>query len=919
VVVALGVVVALAGLTVLAGWVLAVPQLKSVLPGAVSMKPNTALAFVLAGMALALLANPSASLRRKRAGQLLALLVTLIAGLTWCQYLFGWHLGIDELLFKDDPGAAATLIPGRMAPSTAACFLLLGPALVGIGWEPRRGGRPAEWLSLLVGCVSSSSVVEYVIGQPILYGFSEYTRMALHTAIVIFGLSAGVLLARPAQGIVGALRSGRISHLEQRLLGAVALALLGVLGGGGWFYNHQEKYERRRVEADLATIAQFKADQIVQWRDERLGDAAVLMSSRAFVESVARWLADPLSGNSESVLARFQAMRRHNHYHDVLLVDGRGQVRLSLSGRKPTFHAETVEAVAAALRTRRPVLTDLHRPPGNPTPQLEVIAPLLAGNETTSEPIGAVVLVFEAQRFLYPLTQSWPTASRSAEISVVRREGDSACFLNDSRFRPDTALELRIPLSRLEAPAARAALGQEGVFRGTDYRGVKVLSVLKQIPGASWGMVAKMDEAEALADWRLQSYFIRALMLLLVVVVLAAAGVVHQTTSKTRVQAQAAEVLRQREAELRDAQRVAHLGNWWWEPATDAVVWSEEIYRVFGLDPQRSAPSVEEQQRLYTPESWARLSNALQTALKTGTPYALDLEFLHPDGTTRWINARGEAVREADGRVERLRGTAHDITARKRAEETVARSMVELKRSNTELQDFAYVASHDLQEPLRKIQAFGERLHSKCAAELGPQGQDYLRRMEDAARRMALLIEDLLSYSRVTTQARRFEPVDLDEVAREVIKDLETRLQQTQGRVEVHGLPVLDADPTQMRQLLQNLLGNALKFHRPDAPPVVKVYRVEAVETPGLDGQVCQIAVEDNGIGFDEKYLDRIFTIFQRLHERGAYEGSGIGLAICRKIALRHDGSLTARSSPGAGATFIVTLPLHQSPGDDLT
>jgi PAS domain S-box-containing protein len=231
-----------------------------------------------------------------------------------------------------------------------------------------------------------------------------------------------------------------------------------------------------------------------------------------------------------------------------------------------------------------------------------------------------------------------------------------------------------------------------------------------------------------------------------------------------------------------------------------------------------------------------------------------------------------------------------------------------IARDNRELEDFAYVASHDLQEPLRKIQAFGDRLKARYAEALTTEGIDYLSRMQSAAGRMQSLINDLLVFSRITTKAQPFERVDLGLIAREVVHDLEVRIHQSGGEVVVGDLPALDADALQMRQLFQNLVGNGLKFQKSDVPP-----RVE-VSGNSVNGHV-QIVVTDNGIGFDEKYADRIFTMFERLHSRAAYEGTGIGLAICRKIAQRHGGDIRAYSSPGEGARFVVMLPVRHEHG----
>jgi light-regulated signal transduction histidine kinase (bacteriophytochrome) len=242
----------------------------------------------------------------------------------------------------------------------------------------------------------------------------------------------------------------------------------------------------------------------------------------------------------------------------------------------------------------------------------------------------------------------------------------------------------------------------------------------------------------------------------------------------------------------------------------------------------------------------------------------------------------------------------------------------ELERSNRELQDFAFVASHDLQEPLRKIQAFGDRLRTVQGPNFTEQGRDYLDRMHSAAGRMHTLINDLLTFSRVTTKAQPFTPTDLNKIAEDVVSDLETRIDDSGGAVEVGDLPVIEADELQMRQLLQNLIANALKFRKKDLPPLVTISAEKMASRPSENGEtapeeIVKIYVKDNGIGFDEKYLDRIFTPFQRLHGRNEYEGTGIGLAVCRKIVERHGGTLTAESKSGEGSTFIVTLPSTQS------
>ena len=276
-------------------------------------------------------------------------------------------------------------------------------------------------------------------------------------------------------------------------------------------------------------------------------------------------------------------------------------------------------------------------------------------------------------------------------------------------------------------------------------------------------------------------------------------------------------------------------------------------------------------------------------------------------------------LRADDGRVTGVVGIARDVTLSKRSEQSLEKYAEQLQRSNQELEQFAFIASHDLQEPLRKIQAFGQRIQQRMSDRIAEDEQDYLNRMVSASERMQKMIHDLLTFSRVTTKGQPFVEVDLNTVVGEVLEDLEVRIERSGAAVQVEGLPVLEADAMQMQQLLQNLIGNALKYQQPGTRPEVRVIgQVLPVEPGGRDGSAkgqrewVSIQVIDNGIGFDEQYTDRIFQPFERLHGRSEFEGTGMGLAICRKIVERHHGTLTARSQPGSGSMFVVTLPRKQ-------
>lgn len=310
---------------------------------------------------------------------------------------------------------------------------------------------------------------------------------------------------------------------------------------------------------------------------------------------------------------------------------------------------------------------------------------------------------------------------------------------------------------------------------------------------------------------------------------------------------------------------------------------------------------------LFPTSERARIEQALQALDNSdANEQHLDTLFQRMDGSLYPVELRLFASQGKKERVGVL--IAEDITERQQQLERLRAYAKRLESSNRELQDFAYVASHDLQEPLRKVQAFGDRLKINESERLSERGQDYIERMQSAAARMQILIIDLLQLSRVTTKGRPFEAVDLKQVALEVMDDLETRLQDVGGQIDIGALPTVNADPLQMRQLLQNLMGNALKFHRPEVSPHVRISaKLEDITTDAPAQYI--VTVEDNGIGFDNQYAERIFTPFERLHSRQEYEGTGMGLALCKKIVERHDGTITASGRPGEGTTFTITFP----------
>lgn len=304
---------------------------------------------------------------------------------------------------------------------------------------------------------------------------------------------------------------------------------------------------------------------------------------------------------------------------------------------------------------------------------------------------------------------------------------------------------------------------------------------------------------------------------------------------------------------------------------------------------------------------------AFERVIRDGTPFAIEKRYLRPDGSQIWVRNHVSLIQDQNQTPQGILAISQDITDRKKtemalktAQDGLKKYAAKLEKSNQELEHFAMIASHDLQEPLRKVIMFSEHLKTTTQDRLSDEGRDDIARMQQATRRMQNLIDDLLDLSRVTRRGKAFQSTDLGRVLEEVLADLHLSLKAAGGHVDIGPMTTIEADPGQMQQLLECLISNALKFHKEDYPPVINV------STRVLDARFCQITVEDNGIGIKDEYQERIFETFTRLHGKNAYPGTGIGLAIAKKIVERHNGTITVASAPNEGSVFTVTLPIRQ-------
>ncbi len=361
---------------------------------------------------------------------------------------------------------------------------------------------------------------------------------------------------------------------------------------------------------------------------------------------------------------------------------------------------------------------------------------------------------------------------------------------------------------------------------------------------------------------------------------------------------------------LNQAESLAEMGSWKWS-APDNLVWTEGLFSIFGKQMNSPISWNSFLDNVYE-EDKPLIEGFLEEMKVLDKAKAFDYRILK-EGRIHYL----DMTAKPQGSAGEIIGTVIDITEQKEYEKQLQQYNRELQRSNEDLEQFASVASHDLQEPLRKIRAFGDRLSLKFVSELGEQGTDYIQRMQSAAARMQVLIEDLLSFSRVSRVEAEFELLNPEMILKEVLEDLDVLIRTKEANITVEPVPQFSGNKVQIKRLFQNLISNGVKFRKPNEAPHITIkgeivsphdtFNEFGVSLSGHDH--VRISVMDNGIGFDVKYSEKIFNIFQRLHGRAAYEGTGIGLAICRKIVANHNGFITANSTENVGSEFIFIIP----------
>jgi PAS domain S-box-containing protein len=501
------------GFLALLGWVLALPWLTSFGAGLIPMAPSTALLFLMCGASVAVRARTPLSRRAFWISVAAGSLIALVALLLFVLSCLDIHPAVEHLVMNiSDPIGGAPR--GHISPIIAFCFLLASVSfLASLSKSATRSWRAALAISsagvLLATCLILLLV--YLYGVLLPFG-GTFIPPALNTslAFAMLGLALLALADWPPKLSRGLPADGFRNSFAFALF--YFLLAVGIVTGGWIYYLNSQRNHRTQIEDQLSAIADLKVGELVHYRKERLADGAVLFKNEPLSALVRRFL-----GKTEDAEAQRQIQiwlgkyLTHYGYDEIRLLDAQGVTRLSLPAGLPTVSASVAKSASSALRSGQVTLADFYRSDNDQRIHLGVLVPIL-DEQDANRPLGIFFLRIDPAAYLYPLIQRWPTPSESAETLLVRKEGNEAIFLNELRFQTNTALNLRTPLDRLTMPAVQAALGREGIWEGTDYRGVPVLAALRTVPGSPWALVARMDTAEVNAPVRNQLWQIVVLI-----------------------------------------------------------------------------------------------------------------------------------------------------------------------------------------------------------------------------------------------------------------------------------------------------------------------------------------------------------------------------------------------------------------------
>ena len=696
-------------------------------------------------------------------------------------------------------------------------------------------------------------------------------------------------------------KGGRFRKLAFPIVVTVAIVGIG-LTAMLWYRSFAVAY-RLEIERQLVSIADLKVDDLVRYRKERLEDARLLILNVHFSNLVRKFLAAPGDRDAKDLVeAWLKTYSGIKSYCWVRLLDTKGEPVLSLPLRDGVVAISPLPAAAvAAVPGTEPSLLDFRISEPDGMAVLDVVAPLLDVREPAT-PLGFVDLSVDPASHLYPFLARWPMPSASAETLLVRREGDDVLFLNPLRFDSAAALRRRAPLATPALPAAKAALGLEGIVEGEDYRRVPVLAALRTVPGSPWHMVSRIDQSEYQGPLRERMTLTLVALAALLVAWLASFYTIRRSQQMALLVANA----RLSEVRRKNAEQLEVLVS----QATGPILtldWRGRVSRfnrAFEVAAGRDAREAlgRDLSFLFPPAEAEEGVRTILRGAETGEREAFELPIQRPDGSVRHLLWSASALPGESGPF--AAGSfiqAQDITDRIRSELALGANAVELKNRADELMRFTYAVSHDLRSPLVTIKAFLGYLEADVKAGSAAAIDKDFEFIRAASAKMARLLQDLLDLARIGHTESVMSGISLKSLVDEALLLVAGRLHLEGTQVVLTPEPwTVTCDHDRLLEVFQNLLDNAGKFRGAQAHHQVSI---------GVDssGPEPVIFVSDNGVGVEPRFLPKLFGMFEKLD--ASIEGSGVGLALVQRIVEVHGGRIWAESAgPGLGTTIRFTL-----------
>jgi PAS domain S-box-containing protein len=710
---------------------------------------------------------------------------------------------------------------------------------------------------------------------------------------------------------------GKQPHTFSWKLIYVILAPLFVIltVGALLIFRYQLNLIRENKYTEIRAIARLKSDEIVRWLGERYSDVDYFSSS-AELKSIIRQAG---KGTNDSILQKefnrvFQRMRKNHHYADVMVVDFEGHILYSFIGSHQHADSGLMSIVSSVQKSQKILLNDFSISPDSQFIHLDIAAPVYINNSNKA----VLIFTVDPSTFLYPLIQSWPAPVKTAETLLLRKEGDSILYLNQLKYAPNAALKLRQQLTDRSLPPLDAVNGKLESFEGKDYVGRNVIADIRSIKGTPWLMVAKIDKSEVFYELKFRIILQVVMLVMFLLFVSSMAAYLYNRRQKSIY-----EQLFLREQEFRLAQEEFRITLY---SIGDAVITTDPGGNIRHMnmaaekltgwrESEASGRRFEDVFTILHEKSRAKTDHPVNRVLQEGLiiDHFNSTVLVAKDGGEIPVVESRAIVYDQQNSISGVVLVFHDITSRKETEEQIRKLNAELenrveerteqlKKTNKELEAFTYSVSHDLRAPLRAIDGFSAMLEIDYKNFLDDEGRRLIHVVRQNAQKMGILIDELLTFSRLGRASMNHTTIDMKEMAGSVIEELTLAVKGKNMEIKVEDLLPVKGDPGMMRQVWINLISNALKFSQGKAK--IKI-SISSIKEPDR----IVYFVQDNGAGFDMKYYDKLFGVFQRLHSEKEFEGTGVGLAIVQQVITRHGGTIWADGKINLGATFCFSLP----------